>query len=75
MILKAISLNLNTKLEASDIYLPLTASDTAYLTSAGATDCMSTDASGNTSAGTASSSTSGNGRNTHFTNMNNIALK
>ena len=33
MILKAISLNLNTKLEASDIYLPLTASDTAYLTS------------------------------------------
>lgn len=49
--------------------------NTAYLTSAGATDCMSTDASGNTSAGTASSSTSGNGRNTHFTNMNNIALK
>ena len=48
---------------------------TAYLTSAGATDCMSTDASGNTSTGTASSSTSGNGRNTHFTNMNNIALK
>ena len=49
--------------------------NTAYLTSAGATDCMSTDASGNTSTGTASSSTSGNGRNTHFTNMNNIALK
>ena len=36
---------------------------------------MSTDASGNTSTGTASSSTSGDGRNTHFTNMNNIALK
>lgn len=49
--------------------------NTAYLTSAGATDCMSTDASGNTSTGTASSSTSGDGRNTHFTNMNNIALK
>ena len=41
--------------------------NTAYLTSA--------DASGNTSTGTASSSTSGDGRNTHFTNMNNIALK
>lgn len=49
--------------------------NTAYLTSAGATDCMSTDASGNTSTGTTSSSTGGDGRNTHFTNMNNIALK
>ena len=34
MILKAMSFNLNAKLEASGIYLPLTAADMAVLTAA-----------------------------------------